>query len=166
MQRRSVVGRMAVTLAGLSVGKVPDLEAAVPLTGEPFSVTAANLAENLGTVTCRVCHEMWDSLDLTPAGLCLRCADEDPAVRAEPRSDPFWILSPREIQRLEAEIQRLGTELGAMNQRLGEVKQRQMAEGSAVYDRAVEDKRDEWHAVQRELHLLQLLRAASRQFRG
>ena len=50
-----------------------------------------------------------------------------------------------------------------MNHRLAELQHRQIAEGSDVYDRAMEAGRDEWHALQRELHLLQLLRAASRQ---
>jgi hypothetical protein len=164
MQRRSAVSRLAATLAGLSLGEVPNLHAAVPLPGEPFSVTRANLAECSGTVTCPICHEMWDSLDLTPAGPCLRCADGNPTVRVEPHSDTFWILSPREIRRLEPEIQRLAAELDRMNDRLVELEQRQIAEGSDVYDRTMEAERDEWHALQRELHLLHLLRAASRQF--
>jgi hypothetical protein len=140
-----------------------NLDAAAPPSSEPFTVTAANLAESSGMVTCPVCHEMWDSLDLTPAGRCLRCADRDPALRAEPRSDPFWTLSPEEVKRLEPEIERLAAELHRMNDRLVQLQQRQVAEGSDVYDRAMEARRDQWHALQRELHLLQLLRAASRQ---
>jgi hypothetical protein len=109
---------------------------------------------------------MADSLDLTPAGPCLRCADQNPTLRAAPRSDPFWTLSPEEVRRLEPEIQRIARELRRMNDRLVALQQRQMAEGGDSYDRAVEAARDSWHALQRELHLLQLLRAASRQFRG
>jgi hypothetical protein len=164
MQRRSAVSRLAATVAGLSFGEVPDLEAAVALPSQPFSVTPANLAESSGTVTCFICQEMGDSLDLTPAGLCLRCADRNPHLKVEPRSDPFWILSPREVRRLEHQIQRLAAELDHMDERFAELKQRQIAEGSEVYDRIMEAKRDEWHALQRELHLLHLLRAASRQF--
>jgi hypothetical protein len=154
MHRRSAVGRLAATFAGLSLGEVPNLEAAVPLPDEPFSVTRANLAESSGLVTCPICQEMSDSLELTPAGLCLRCADRDPALRAEPHSDLFWILSPREVRKLELEIQRLAAKLERMNDRLVELQD----------DRAMEAVRDQWHALQRELHLLHLLRAASRQF--
>jgi hypothetical protein len=164
MHRRSALSRMAATLTGLSVVELPSLDAMAPLSDEPFSVTRANLAESSGTVTCSFCHEMWDSLDLTPAGLCLRCADRRPATRAEPHSDPFWILSSQEVRRLESEIQRLAAEVDRINDRLVELEQRQRAEGSDGYDRAVEAQRDRWHALQRELHLLHLLRAASRQF--
>jgi len=163
MQRRSAVGRLAATLAGLSLGEVSSLDAAV-LPGKPFAVTRANLAESSGTVTCPICHEMGDSLDLTPAGACLRCADADPTLRAEPHSEPFWTLSPRDVRRLESEIQRLAAELHRMNHRLVKLKEQQTAHGSNVYDRTMEAERDRWHALQRELHLLHLLRAASRQF--
>jgi len=166
MHRRSAVGRLAATFAGLSLGEVPSLDAAPAPSSKPFAVTGANLPESSGTVTCPFCHEMWDSLELTPAGACLSCADRNPALSAEPRSDPFWTLSPREVQRLEPEIQRLAADLHRMNDRLVQLQQRQIAEGSDVYDRAVEAGWDEWHALQRELHLLQLLRAASRQFGG
>jgi hypothetical protein len=154
MHRRSAVGRLAATVAGFSLGEVPSLEAAAALPGEPFSVTRANLAESSGLVTCPICQEMSDSLELTPAGPCLRCADMEPTLRAEPHSDPFWILSPREVGRLELEIQRLAAKLERMNDRLVELQD----------DRAMEAVRDQWHALQRELHLLHLLRAASRQF--
>ena len=164
MHRRSAVSRLATTLAGLSLAQVPDLEAAVPLSGEPFSVSRANLPESSGMLTCPVCHEMWDALELTPAGPCLRCADKNPALRVEPHSDRFWTLSPREVQRLEPEIQRLASRLDRMNDRFLKLQQQQVAGGSDVYDRAMEAGRDEWHALQRELHLLHLLRAASRQF--
>jgi hypothetical protein len=164
MHRRSAVTRLGATLAGLSLGEVPGLDAAVPLPGEPFSITRANLAESSGTVTCPICQELGDSLALTPAGPCLRCADRNPALRAEPHSDRFWILSPREIRRLEPEIQRLAAKLDRMNDRLIALEQQQIAEGSDVYDRAMEGGRDQWHALQRELHLLHLLRAASRQY--
>lgn len=164
MQRRSVVSRMAATLAGLSLGKVPDLDGEAALPGEGFSVTPANLAESSGLVTCSICHEMEDSLNLTPAGLCLRCADGDPRIRVEPQSDRFWILSPREIRRVEVEIRRLTAELDRLNQRFHGLEQRQTAEGGRVYHRRLETEREKWHALQRELHLLHLLRAASRQF--
>jgi hypothetical protein len=131
MDRRAVVGRLAATLAALPFGEVPILQAATSFTGEPFEVTPGNLAESLGMVTCPKCQEMWDSLDLTPAGVCLSCADRNPAMKAPPHSDPFWTLSVREVRRIEREMER---------------------------------RRDEWQALQRELHLLQLLRAASRQF--
>ena len=164
MRRRSAVGRLAATVAGLSLGKNPDLEAAESPSVEPFAVSRANLAESSGMVTCPICQEMADSLDLTPAGPCLRCADRHPALRAEPYSDRFWILSPRKIQRLEAEIQRLAAELERLNGRLVSLAQQQMAEGGDGYDRAMEAERDQWHGMQRELHLLHLLRAASRQY--
>jgi hypothetical protein len=164
MHRRSAVSRLATTLAGLSVGEMPTLAAAAPLPGEPFSVTRANLAESSGMVTCPVCHETGDSLDLTPAGSCLRCADANPAIRAEPHSDTFWTLSPGEVRRLEPEIQRLAAELDRMNDRFAELQQQQLTEGSDGYVRAIEAGRERWLALQRELHLLHLLRAASRQF--
>ena len=164
MHRRSALGRMAAGLAGLSLGQAPSLAPADPTGDETFSVTRANLPESSGTVTCPVCHELGDSLELTPAGLCLRCADRDPALRAEPYSDRFWILSPREIGRLEQEIGRLAAELHRMHSRFARLRERQIADGGDLYDRAMEAGRDRWHALQRELHLLHLLRAASRQF--
>jgi len=164
MHRRSAVGRLATTLAALSLGEVPDLEAALPLANDPFSVTPDNLAESAGLVTCPICQEMADSLELTPAGLCLRCADQNPTLRARPHSDPFWILSRRELRRLEPEIQRLSSELEQINRRLVALQDKQIAEGSQVYDRAIEAGRDRWLELGRELHLLHLVRAASRQF--
>jgi hypothetical protein len=164
MRRRSAVGRLAATVTGLSLGQTRNLGAAVSLPGERFAVTRENLAESSGTVTCPICQEMADSLDLTPAGPCLRCADRNPTLRAEPYSDRFWILSPREIQRVEAEIQRLVAEVERLNGRLASLAQPQMAEGGIGYDRAMEAERDRWHGMQRELHLLHLLRAASRQY--
>jgi hypothetical protein len=163
MQRRSAVGRLAAAAAGLSLGKVPSLEA-LPLEDDPFSVTRANLASSSGTVTCPTCQEMADSLNLTPAGLCLRCADQNPALRAEPHSDTFWALTPREVRRLELEIERLSAELGRMNRRFTALQQEQLSNGGDQYDRTMETVRDRWHALQRELHLLHLLRAASRQY--
>lgn len=163
MQRRSAIGRLAATLTGLSLGPVPRLEAEFTPEGEFFAVTGANLAHS-SVVTCPVCREMNDSLDLTPAGYCLRCADADPVLRVEPHSDPFWTLSPGEVRRLESEIQRLAAELDRMNRRLFQLQQRQLAEGGHRYDRAMEAERDRWHTLQRELHLMHLLRAASRQF--
>ena len=164
MHRRSAVTRLAASVAGLSLGHMPDLEAKVPVPAGPFSVTRENLAESTGTVTCPGCHETWDSLELTPAGLCLRCADASPTVRAQPRSTPFWTLSQRDIRRVEVEIGRLASELDRINRRLSGLGNRGSAEGIDVYARGVEAERDRWHSLQRELHLLQLLRAASRQF--
>jgi hypothetical protein len=161
MHRRTAVGHLAATVAGLSLGEVPELEPQASFPAEPFSVTPANLPESPGLASCAVCQETADSLDLTPAGLCLLCADRNPSVRASPHSDPFWILSPQEVSRLEPEIQRLSSELDQINDRLQ--LQRQIGDDGR-YHRAVEAVRDRWHARQRELHLLQLLRAASRQF--
>ena len=166
MHRRSAVSRLAATLAGFSLNEVPGLHAEAPRSGEPFSVTPANLAESSGMVTCPICQETGDSLDLTPAGPCLSCADRNPALRAVPHSDPFWTLSPGEVRRLEPEIQRLAAELDRMNTRFAQLQQQQLADGSDAFDRAIEAGRDRWHALQRELHLLHLLRAASRQFGG
>ncbi|HEX6432991.1 MAG TPA: hypothetical protein VFZ87_02055 [Gemmatimonadales bacterium] len=163
MQRRSAIGRLAATLTGLSLEEV-SVAAAGPPSGGPFSVSRSNLAESSGVVTCPVCQEMGDSLELTPAGPCLRCADTSPELRAEPHSDRFWILSPQEVRRLEPEIERIAAALRRMNQQLLELGGRQIAEGGEAYDRAVESRRQEWHALQRELHLLHLLRAASRQY--
>ena len=163
MHRRSAVTRLAASVAGLSLGQVPDLKATRPLPARNFSVTRANQAESSGTVTCPLCHEMWDSLELTPAGPCLRCADGSPD-RAESYSDPFWTLSPQELRRVELEIDRLAAELSRMNRRLSDPRNSQTSVGADGYDRGIESARDRWHALQRELHLLQLLRAASRQF--
>jgi hypothetical protein len=164
MQRRSALGHLAATLAGLSLGDVPGLEAAARHPNEAFSVTPANLPESSGMASCPVCHEMGDALSLTPAGLCLRCADQRPNLRVEPHSDGFWLLSPQQIRRLEGEIARIAAELTRMNQQLVELGQRQLTASGDDYNRAVEAKRPQWQAMQRELHLLHLLRAASRQF--
>jgi hypothetical protein len=48
-----------------------------------------------------------------------------------------------------------------MNHRLVKLKEQQTAHGSNVYDRTMEAERDGWHALQRELHLLHLLRSAA-----
>ena len=165
MQRRSALGRLAAAAAGLSLGTVPGLEAALPLERNSFSVSGTNLAESSGVVTCPVCQEMADALDLTPAGPCLSCADQNPALRAEPYSDTFWVLSPREIQRLEREIERLAAEARRVDENFARLQQQQTAEGGDGYVAAMESERTRWHALQRELHLLQMLRAASRQFR-
>jgi hypothetical protein len=157
---------LAAAAAGLSLGTVPRLEAALPLDEGSFSVTRANLAASSGRVTCPVCQEMADALDLTPAGPCLSCADQNPALRAEPYSDTFWVLSPRQVRRLEREIERLAAEAGRVDEKFARLQQQQMAEGGEGYDRAMESERNRWHGLQRELHLLQALRAASRQFRG
>ena len=109
---------------------------------------------------------MADALSLTPAGPCLSCADQNPALRAEPYSDTFWVLSPRQIRRLEREIERLAAEARRVDERFARLQQQQVAEGGNGYDRALESERNRWLALQRELHLLQTLRAASRQFRG
>jgi hypothetical protein len=164
MQRRSALGRLAATVAGLSLGRVPKIEAEPPLGTKPFVFTQASLAQSSGTVTCPACQTMWDSLQLTPAGLCLSCADAAPTIRARPHSEQFWALSPGQVRRLEAEIARLAGKLERINHRLVELKEGQMVEGSEVYERAVEAQWNDWHGLQRELHLLQLLRAASRQF--
>jgi len=166
MQRRTAVGRLAAAAAGLSLGTVPRLEAALPLEQNSFTVTSTNLAASSGVVTCPVCQEMADALDLTPAGPCLGCADQSPTLRAEPYSDTFWVLSPRQIRRLEREIERLAAELGRMNETFARLQRQQIAEGGDGYDQAMELERNRWQALQRELHLLQMLRAASRQFRG
>jgi hypothetical protein len=136
----------------------------VRLQAGQFAVTRANLAESTGTVTCPICQEMVDSLQLTPAGSCLSCADRNPGMTARPHSDPFWILSPEKVRRLEQEIQRLAAELDRINGRFADLQQRQASQGSGRYRRALEEERARWQALQRELHLLHLLRAASRQF--
>ena len=164
MQRRSALGRLAATVAGLSLGRVPKIDAAPPLRTKPFVVTQTNLAQSSGTVTCPACHTMWDSLQLTPAGLCLSCADAAPTISVRPHSEQFWASSPEDVRRLETEIVRLAGKLEHINQRLVELKEGQMVEGSEVYGRAVEAHWKEWHGLERELHLLHLLRAASRQF--
>jgi hypothetical protein len=164
MQRRSALGRLAATLTGVSFGRVPSLEAAVYHRAVPFSVTRANVAESSGTVTCPICHETGDALGLTPAGPCLRCADQRPELRMEPHSDRFWILTPDEVRRIESEIERIVATLEGIDRQLVALGQRPMLEGDRDYDLAVATKRHEWLALQRELHLLHLLRAASRQF--
>ena len=165
MQRRTAVGRLAAAAAGLSLGTVPRLDDALPLEEDSFTVTSTNLAASSGVVTCPVCQEMADALDLTPAGPCLGCADQSPTLRAEPYSDTFWVLSPRQIRRLEREIERLAAEARRVDERFARLQQQQVAEGGNGYDRALESERNRWLALQRELHLLQTLRAASRQFR-
>ena len=162
MQRRSALGRLAATLTGLSVGRMPTLAAAVSPAAEGFSVSPANLPESVGTVTCSICHGMSDALELTLAGPCLSCADQVPAIRATPRSGRFWLLSPAEIKQAEGEIEQLAAELDRMNQQLVELRRHALA-GDSDYAEAIEEQREAWLALQRELHLLQLLRAASRQ---
>jgi hypothetical protein len=164
MQRRSALGHLAVAVAGISLGEVPELDPRAPLPADPFSISDHELAESAGLLSCPGCGEVSDSLELTPAGVCLRCAARRPRLKAEPYSDPFWTLSPREVRRAEAELRRLSLKLERMNQRLVELRERQLADGSDVYDRAMESGRAQWLGLQRELHLLHLLRAASRQF--
>jgi hypothetical protein len=166
MHRRSAVSRMAGALAALSVGQVPQLDAAL-LPGDPaFSVTPENLARSSGLLTCPDCNELADSLELTPAGLCLRCADRNPAVKARSFSEPFWALSPRQIRRLERAIQLLSAQRNRMNAGLLKLQRVQVEQGGNAFDSAMEAARPQLLALERELHLLQLLRAASRQFSG
>ena len=164
MQRRSALGRLVAAAAALSLDKVPSLEAAIPISDDRFLVTHANLPASSGMVTCPICQEMADALDLTPAGPCLRCADQNPALRSEPNSDTFWALSPGEVRRAERESERLSAEVGRMNERFARLQQQQISEGGGGFDRTMEAERNRWHALQRELYLLQLLRAASQQF--
>jgi len=77
---------------------------------------------------------MEDSLGLTPAGVCLRCADRNP-LRTEPHSNPFWILSPGEVRRVEREINRLAAELQRMSESLGMLQQQHITSGGSRYDR-------------------------------
>jgi hypothetical protein len=165
MHRRSALSHLAATVAGLSLGQAPDLLAET-LPGEAFLVDPENLPESSGLVTCPGCQEISDSLGLTPAGVCLRCADLNPALRAVPHSDTFWALSPRQVRQLESEIKGLAAKLDRVNARFLELRQRQLLHGGDVYDRAMEASRGEWLAMQRELHLLQMLRAASKQLAG
>ena len=162
MQRRSVLGRLAATITGLSFGRMPTLDAAVAPPAKRFSVTAANLPESIGTVTCPVCHQMAGALELTLAGPCLSCADRMPTVRASPHSARFWLLSPKEIEQAEQEIERLAGELTRINRHLVQLGDQSVG-GANGYAIAIEEHREAWLAAQRELHLLQLLRAASRQ---
>jgi len=81
-------------------------------------------------------------------------------MKASLHSDPFWTLSARDVGRVEHEIQLLAAKLDRMNCHFAELQQ----QGSDAYEKAMERRRDEWQALQRELQLLQLLRAASRQF--
>jgi|tagenome__1003787_1003787.scaffolds.fasta_scaffold20833372_2 hypothetical protein len=163
MHRRSALGHLAGTFVGLSLGQAPSLSAETLVAGEPFLVDDGNLPDSVGLVTCPGCQEIADSLSFTPAGVCLRCADRNPGLRAVPHSDTFWALSPRQVRRLESEINGLATKLDRMNSRFVELRQRQLSHGGDGYHRAIEGGREEWLAMQRELHLLQMLRAASRQ---
>jgi hypothetical protein len=166
MHRRSAVGHMAGALAALSTGQVPPLSAAASLGDQSFSVAPENLARSSGLVTCPSCGETADSLELTPAGLCLRCADRNPAVKARPHSDPFWTLSPGEIHQVEREIERLSARLDRMNARLVQHNRVQGEQAGPDFHAAMEESRRERLGMERELHLLHMLRAASRQFSG
>jgi hypothetical protein len=166
MHRRSAVGRMAGALAAISIGQVPQLDAAVSPGDPSFTVTPENLARSAGLVTCAGCGETADSLELTPAGLCIRCADRNPAVKVSPCSEPFWTLTPQQIRRVERQIQLLSTQRDRMNAGLLKLKQAQGKQDGSAFDSAMEAARPQLLALERELHLLQLLRAASRQFSG
>lgn len=163
MQRRSMLGRVAAALAGLFLRRVPDLEAAPP-PANAFSVSPANLPQSSGIESCPICHTLWDSLQLTPAGPCLHCADSRPELRAEFESKSFWILSPKDVRQLEVEIGRLAAKLHQISDRWAALREQQLAGEGQCYNRAVEAQRSGWLAMQRELHLLHLLRAASRQY--
>jgi hypothetical protein len=166
MQRRSALGYLAAAVAGLSLGELPDFQPE-PVHGSGRFVSGEEDQPQSGELlSCPGCGELGDSLELTLAGVCLRCADRNPALRVRPRSDPFWTLSPRETRRAEAELHRLSAELTRMNRRFSELRERQLAEGSDVYDRAMEAGRADWLGLQREVHLLGLLRAASGQIHG
>ncbi len=117
-------------------------------------------AGNMECPACRTGHAEWDALDLTPAGICVRCsASSERPVAATPQSDPFWTLTPEEIARLDGELYRLHT---------AAVRLEKAIDWSSPYEfneteQATEDKLDQ---INREIHLLLLLRESSRQFRA
>ena len=118
--------------------------------------------ESPGTTNCPQCGARLDYLVFTPSGLCPICAGRaDPIPNVTLYSDPFWLLTPQEIERAETEIIRLAAEAKRLDES-SEALAREFGDGSDEYE--VEAER--YYAVERERLLLHMLHAASRQFKA
>jgi hypothetical protein len=107
------------------------------------------------SVECPECEKKSPSLTFTPAGICLSCAnDADPSPTVRAHSDPFWLLTPEEVERVEGELQRLDTKADQLYSCLNAAPKGSNRERILLADMC---------AVEREALLLHQLRAASRQ---
>lgn len=82
---------------------------------KPGKAAWPDAPESPGTSYCGQCRAGFDALLFARGSrLCPRClgrADLD--LIPTPRSDPFWLLTPREVARIEPEIVRLAGEAPA-----------------------------------------------------
>lgn len=114
--------------------------------------------DNAGSVECPACHATWSDLLITPAGICVDCAvGANPSPKSEPYSDPFWILSPAELKRLEPEIERLAAESERQEKRLADPN---LSPDGPYYAGIL----TQIEQINREFMLLLQLYATSRQF--
>jgi hypothetical protein len=116
-----------------------------------------------GTSHCSQCGAGFDGLLLTRgAGICPRCLGRaDRSLIPTLRSDPFWLLTPQQITRLELEIVRLAAEAIRVDETLGPL-ERELGWDHPTYLAAI----DEYSEIESERLLLHMVHAASRQSRG
>jgi hypothetical protein len=132
------------------------------VTDRPTRPEAADIAQwvptSSGCCDCPGCGQTMDYLSgVTPCGLCPGCAASiHRSPPATPYSDPFWLLTPEEIERAATELQRLHT--AAMRLECALPKGDWGHEEAPIMD-AIRN-------INRETMLLALLREASRQFRA
>lgn len=109
-----------------------------------------------GVAECPECGQMWDHLaGFTPSGVCVQCAAMiDPPDTARPHSNPFWLLTPEEIDRAAG---RAAPPYTLRPERL----ERTLPAGD--WWEAERPVLDAITKIQREAMLLAMLRGASRQ---
>jgi hypothetical protein len=124
-------------------------------TTRPSSVKIAEwIPQSSGYSRCDQCTHMYEDLGgITLCGLCVACAlQADPSSTVTLRSDPFWLLSPEEMDRAAVELQHLHAEYEQLEGTLPD----------GDWGEAERPTMDELKAIEREAMLLQLLRVVSR----
>lgn len=111
-----------------------------------------------GRTDCPQCGSSVDYLTgITLCGLCVRCAAAaDPSPTVSLRTDPFWLLTPEEMDRAAVQLRALRVEYEQIEQGLPD----------SDWGEAERPTMDKLTAIDREAMLLQMLRVWSRQFGG
>ncbi len=120
---------------------------------------AAWVPQSSGSCYCPGCGNLCEDLgQITLAGLCVGCAAKaDPSPTAHLRTtDPFWLLTPEEIDQAGVQLQYLHRKHRQLERTLPE---RDWLEAELPV-------LDEMKAIEREATVLQMLVQMSRQFGG
>lgn len=111
--------------------------------------------DSSGRTDCPRCGRSVDYLTgITLAGICVRCAAKDPSLTVTLRSDPFWLLTPEEMDRVAVKLRSLHAEYERLESSL--------PEGDWDAGGVEGPTLDEMTAIDREVMLLQMLRVVSR----